>query len=54
MIDFPALNKVLEGTHPTLTQVPPTVPRSIIATFAFKVTASMADEKAAPPEPMMM
>jgi hypothetical protein len=41
----------LEGTHPTLTHVPPTCSRSIIAVRAPRSLARMAAAKAAEPEP---
>jgi len=47
----PAIS-ALDGTHPVFTQVPPMVPRSIIATDFPRTVAWMAAANAAPPEPM--
>jgi hypothetical protein len=46
-------SKVLDGTQPTFTHVPPTVLRSTMTTRAPRRRASMAAPKAAPPEPMI-
>ncbi|CAM7210185.1 hypothetical protein KLMIMMO101B1_29515 [Klebsiella michiganensis] len=43
---------ILDGTQPTLTQVPPMVPRSISVTFAPCSTAFSAAAIAAPPLPI--
>jgi hypothetical protein len=43
---------ILDGTQPTLTQVPPMVPRSISVTCAPCSTAFSAAAIAAPPLPM--
>jgi hypothetical protein len=47
-----ATSSALLGTHPVFTQVPPMVPRSIMATVLFLLRAAIAAEKAAPPEPI--
>jgi hypothetical protein len=47
------LIEVFDGTQPIFTHVPPTVPRSIMATFAPYSIALIAAEKAAPPEPII-
>jgi len=39
--------------HPTFTQVPPTVPRSIMTTRRSARRAAIAAENAAPPDPTM-
>ena len=44
---------ILEGTQPTLTQVPPRVPRSMSVTLAPSSAARMAQANAAPPLPMI-
>ncbi len=43
---------IFEGTQPTLTQVPPSVPASIIVTDAPSSAARSAPANAAPPLPM--
>ncbi|GGK40011.1 hypothetical protein GCM10007073_03400 [Micrococcus flavus] len=46
-------SKALEGTHPVFTQVPPTVPRSIITTRLPRLVARIAAANAAPPDPII-
>src|SRR3990170_2568129 len=48
-----ASRRFLEGRQPRLTQVPPIVRRSAMATFAPSSLARMAAAKAVAPEPMM-
>ncbi len=48
-----AASSALDGTHPVLTHVPPTVPRSTITTDAPASLAVIAAANAAPPEPMI-
>ena len=50
--DSAARISAFDGTHPTLIQVPPTVPRSRKATVAPRSDALMAAANAAPPEPI--
>src|SRR5260370_13475485 len=47
-----ALISIFEGTQPILTQVPPVVPRSTIATSAPSSWRRIAAAKAAPPLPI--
>jgi hypothetical protein len=44
---------IFEGTQPTLTQVPPKVPRSMSVTSAPSSAARIAQANAAPPLPMI-
>ncbi|SKY39067.1 Uncharacterised protein [Mycobacteroides abscessus subsp. abscessus] len=46
-----AASNVFDGTHPTFTQVPPTVSRSIITTDLPWPTAAIAAANAAEPDP---
>ncbi len=48
-----AVSSALDGTHPVLTQVPPTVPCSINATEQPMPLAAIAAANPAAPEPMM-
>lgn len=47
-----AASRAFDGTHPVFTQVPPTVPRSIITTVRPVDRAAIAAANPAPPEPI--